>query len=152
MVLKTNYLIKDLDELNALSKNFLQELHGLNKEFKNIIVFFEAQMGSGKTTFIRQLVKNYNPQLKVSSPTFIGMHLYENDDLDFYHYDLYQVSLNLEEFEEILSQEKNKIIFFEWAENLDSKIKESFANNETKIITMTIETQEDESRAIVLKI
>lgn len=144
--MNTLYKIKDLDELDNLCAELKENISIKSKEFKNQVFFLEAQMGSGKTTFTRKLIQKFNDNLRVTSPTFTGMHLYEGLNFDFYHYDLYQVGLNLEEFEDILGDEKKKLIFFEWAENLNSDIKTSFISDDTLIQTIKIDVLENEER------
>jgi tRNA threonylcarbamoyladenosine biosynthesis protein TsaE len=148
--LNTLYKIKDLDELDNLCAELKKNILLKSKEFKNQVFFLEAQMGSGKTTFTRKLIQKFNNNLRVTSPTFTGMHLYEGLNFDFYHYDLYQVGLNLEEFEDILGDEKKKLIFFEWAENLDDEIKNTFTNPETLIQTIKINVLENEERVFTI--
>ena len=110
--MKTTFLIQNLNELEVLTQNLKKEILNFSSEFTNQIYLLEAQMGSGKTTFIRSLIQKFSTDIKVTSPTFTGMHLYTGIDFDFYHYDLYQVALNQEEFREILDSNINKIIFF----------------------------------------
>lgn len=140
--MKANYTVSGLKELDVLCDELHKTIILQSENFKNQIFFLEAEMGSGKTTFIRKLIREFNSEIKVTSPTFTGMHLYSGIEYDFYHYDLYQVGLNLEEFEDILEDKKNKLIFFEWAENLDIKIKNRFLNSETSIYTIKIDVNE----------
>ena len=144
------YTVKDLKELNTVCKELQEVILVTSKQFKNQIFFLEAQMGSGKTTFIRNLIQKFNKDLKATSPTFAGMHIYTGIDFDYYHYNLYQVGLNLEELQDILDDEKNKLIFFEWAENLEDQIKESLKSNETTIQTIKIDVLNNEERIFKL--
>jgi tRNA threonylcarbamoyladenosine biosynthesis protein TsaE len=148
--LNITYTVKDLKELNTVCKELQEVILVTSKQFKNQIFFLEAQMGSGKTTFIRNLIQKFNKDLKATSPTFAGMHIYTGIDFDYYHYDLYQVGLNLEELQDILDDEKNKLIFFEWAENLEDQIKESLKSNETTIQTIKIDVLNNEERIFKL--
>jgi tRNA threonylcarbamoyladenosine biosynthesis protein TsaE len=148
--LNITYTVKDLKELNTVCKELKEVILVTSKQFKNQIFFLEAQMGSGKTTFIRNLIQKFNKDLKATSPTFAGMHIYTGMEFDYYHYDLYQVGLNLEELQDILDDEKNKLIFFEWAENLEDQIKESLKSNETTIQTIKIDVLNNEERIFKL--
>ena len=139
-------IIKDLNALENLCLTIKKSILKNAKTFKNQIFFFEAGMGSGKTTFIRSLVNSFDKELKVASPTFTGAHLYRGQEFMFFHYDLYQVPLFLEEFYEILNMSETKIIFIEWAEKLDTSIKKQFATEDTKIEKITIEIEETEAR------
>jgi len=142
--LAEKFIVNDLNELNGFCQKIKTQI--LNSKLRNQIFFFEAQMGAGKTTFIRSLIKSFEKDMKVSSPTFTGMHLYKGKEFDFYHYDLYQVALSLEEFQDILEDEKDKVIFFEWAENLDAKTKAKFKNPNTDTQTLQIQVLDDDVR------
>lgn len=150
--MKTTFLIQNLDELEKLTQDFKKEILNFSSEFTNQIFLLQAQMGSGKTTFIRSLIQNFSQEIKVTSPTFTGMHLYTGIDFDFYHYDLYQVALNQEEFREILDSDINKVIFFEWSENLDDNTIKSFTDKQTIIKTINIDVLEDEVRRFEISI
>ena len=89
---------------------------------------------------------SFDESLRVTSPTFTGMHSYKGLDFDFYHYDLYQVELSLEEFADILNDDKNKIIIFEWAENLSEEIRKSFVSETFLLRSIGIDVLEDEVR------
>lgn len=136
--MSTNYKIENLTALDTFCKKLKEEISERSCNFKNQIFFLEAPMGSGKTTFTRNLIKHFNSKLKVSSPTFTGVYIYSGADFDYYHYDLYQVGLNLEELEDILNDEKKKLLFFEWAENLDEDIKKTFQDKDTFLQTIQI--------------
>ena len=149
--MQKTFTIKSLDELENLSSEIQALILEAKQNYTNQIFFLKAQMGSGKTTFIRSLVKKFNSDLRVTSPTFIGMHLYEDDEFDFYHYDLYQVAINIEEFMDILDNPKNKVILFEWSENLSEAIAESIKNTDSKLNSIDIEALENEDRVFTLK-
>ena len=137
------YYVNEYNDRNEEIKKYLAE--------KNYIQFLKSiEKTICKTTFTRKLIQKFNNNLRVTSPTFTGMHLYEGLNFDFYNYDLYQVGLNLEEFEDILGDEKKKLIFFEWAENLDDEIKNTFTNPETLIQTIKINVLENEERVFTI--
>ena len=150
--MKTTFLIQNLNELEVLTQDLKKEILNFSSEFTNQIYFLKASMGSGKTTFIRSLIQKFSTDIKVTSPTFTGMHLYTGIDFDFYHYDLYQVAPNQEEFREILDSNINKIIFFEWSENLDDNTIKSFTDKQSLIRTIKIEVLEDEVRRFEISI
>lgn len=80
------------------------------------IIWLVGDVGSGKTTFVRALLKAFGLSGEVSSPTFTLSHIYETKELDFYHYDLYRLSdLGLIEYElkEIIAQPR-AVLLVEW--------------------------------------
>jgi tRNA threonylcarbamoyl adenosine modification protein YjeE len=53
------------------------------------VIFFRGDLGSGKSTFIRSLLRRHfeNQDLIVRSPTYTYYQSYEN----IYHFDLYRI-------------------------------------------------------------
>ena len=137
----------NLDQILDLVTKLKLELVGE----KNIVVFFDAQMGAGKTTLIKAFIESFDDSFNVTSPTFIGMNSYKSSDLDFYHYDLYQVALNLEELDDILKEEKKKILFFEWSSELEENTKTFITNSNSKCFQVKINIPDDDSREFILQ-
>ncbi len=113
----TNFMnFKNIDE-NKLSY-IAQKLASLL--FKGSILLLYGDLGSGKTTFTRYLVKGLggNPY-QVSSPTFTIVNEYEAS-LRVYHVDLYRLSE--EEVEDFPLQEyfeAEGVCVVEWPEKLN---------------------------------
>lgn len=89
---------------------------------KGDIVFCEGEVGAGKTTLIRELVKAYGI-LGANSPTFAVHNEYKNNQVKIHHLDLYR----LESEEEIESagissflSDAEAVIWIEWASSLPS--------------------------------
>lgn len=122
--MQINFTNKKLEELESYCLSLKNKILEIFFQNKNVIFLLQTKMGSGKTTFIRKLVNVFDSKIKVTSPSFLGMNFYQSKDLEIYHYDLYQVPINLEEFEEILAKETNKFIFFEWAQNFPIDLEE----------------------------
>jgi len=78
------------------------------------VVLFDAPMGAGKTTFIRECVKALGARMAATSPTFSIINNYGEN---LYHIDLYRVesAAELENigFYEIVSGAG--FVFIEWA-------------------------------------
>jgi len=102
------------EKLEQFTKNQSQKIK------KGDIFFLFGEMGVGKTTFVKYLIKNL--QLKfnennteVTSPTFNIMNEYHIDDLTVKHYDLYRLKV-VDELNDLNLFEDNKdeIVFIEW--------------------------------------
>jgi tRNA threonylcarbamoyladenosine biosynthesis protein TsaE len=84
------------------------------------IVLLQGDLGAGKTTFVKGLVKGFkfSPQ-KVNSPTFVIMNYYKGK-LPIYHFDLYRLGSPKEidtlDFDEYFYGEGISLI--EWPERL----------------------------------
>src|SRR5262245_3474029 len=87
---------------------------------KGAIVCLHGDLGAGKTTFVKGMVKALGVEENaVTSPTFVLMNIYEGK-LPLYHFDLYRLE-NADDimqigYEEFLYGEGISVI--EWAERL----------------------------------
>jgi tRNA threonylcarbamoyladenosine biosynthesis protein TsaE len=99
---------------------------------------FYAPMGAGKTTLIKELVKELGSNDNVSSPTFglVNEYALESGELLGYHFDFYR--LNDEEeamdmgLDDYLASEG--WIFMEWPEKIPSLIPNDVQNIKIEII------------------
>lgn len=73
-----------LDEIEQVAEQIIDKL-----EYK--LVVFEAEMGSGKTTLIKSILKKLGSTDLVSSPTFSLVNEYETSGKPAYHFDFYRL-------------------------------------------------------------
>lgn len=80
-------------------------------------------MGAGKTTFVQGLAKGLGIKRRITSPTFIIVRSYGEEN--FYHIDLYRIESDKDieglGIEEIFKDSKN-IIAVEWPEKVEKLI------------------------------
>jgi tRNA threonylcarbamoyladenosine biosynthesis protein TsaE len=108
--MKINYT---LDEIDLVAKRLL-------KKFKNKVIIFNGQVGSGKTTLIRAIVNELGTYDKISSPTFSIVNEYKVRNGIVYHFDFYRINnhneaLDIGIFEYLNSENWN---FIEWADKI----------------------------------
>jgi tRNA threonylcarbamoyladenosine biosynthesis protein TsaE len=83
------------------------------------IIFLRGDVGSGKTTFMKTLLQELNPELEVVSPTYTYVNEYLINDKHIWHFDLYRIENN-EEITDLgiidyLTREDG-LAFIEWPE------------------------------------
>lgn len=105
------------------TRKIAQKLATFIKENNNFLIFYlKGNLGSGKTTLVREILKCLGWSSPVKSPTFSIMEEYIIDDIDIYHADLYRLK-TLNDFEMIGFEpnfRKRGVLFVEWPEILDS--------------------------------
>ena len=83
------------------------------------IVFLDGDLGTGKTTLVKEIIFALGVKEKVKSPTFTIIEPYELNNENIYHVDLYRIidptELEIIGLREYLN-ESNAIIFIEWPE------------------------------------
>ena len=123
--------------------NFAKKITPL---LKYKLVFLEGELGSGKTTLIKQFCKELGFKNQVTSPTFPLLNIYKNNEKNIYHADLYRLK-NIDEINELgfyEVMESNNWFFVEWPELLYAvidfpytKIKIKNVDDISRIVTLT---------------
>ncbi|MBM3418514.1 MAG: tRNA (adenosine(37)-N6)-threonylcarbamoyltransferase complex ATPase subunit type 1 TsaE [Bacteroidetes bacterium] len=107
--------------LEIENESFLKEAaEKLVSNFGKGIYAFKAEMGVGKTTFIRYILEYLGIDDFEGSPTYTIIHRYDGDD-PIYHIDCYRIEKEIEGFEIGLTELFNHSAYFfiEWPEKID---------------------------------
>ena len=116
--------IENVEEMEEFALEFVKSLK--KKKSKAILVFLYGELGAGKTTFTRGVLKALGVERNVTSPTFVLMKRYNLDNKDFntlYHVDAYRLKEGDEDVLGIKKLEKDpsNLIFIEWPERIYKK-------------------------------
>ncbi len=129
-----------LDEIEDVAKSLINKINDVN------IILLKGELGTGKTTLIKSILKNLGIEENITSPTFSIVNQYSTSDLLINHFDLYRVKslkeLDVIGFEEYLDNEG--ITFIEWPKIAMSKISYRYIEIYIKFI-------DEKSREITLK-
>jgi tRNA threonylcarbamoyladenosine biosynthesis protein TsaE len=81
------------------------------------VVFLEGELGAGKTTLVRGILRGLGWRGNVKSPTYTIVEPYELDGVNLYHFDLYRLA-DAEELDYLGLREMlgHGMLFFEWPE------------------------------------
>ncbi len=111
-----------LDEVHKVAKKVTQEIN-------SNIILLSGEVGAGKTTLIKEILKILQVNDNVNSPTFSIINEYLSDDKKtIYHIDLYRIK-NIDELHSIgffEYLESNNLCFIEWGNMIENKIKASY--------------------------
>jgi len=113
------------------------------ENLRSNIVLFEGEMGSGKTTLIKAMVKLLGAGDDANSPTFAIVNEYLAGKKKIYHFDLYRLN-SLEEaldfgMEEYLYDEES-YVFIEWADVIENILPDN--SQKIRIIVKDFQTRE----------
>jgi len=141
-----NIILYNEQELENFAKNFLQYIQNnfSNESIKYIAL--NGDLGTGKTTLVRNILRQLNYNGKVKSPTYAFLETYEVDNSfinKVHHFDIYRFKYpqmwNEYGFDEYL--EPDTLIFIEWPELAIQYLPKP-------IINLTIRIGLDEERII----
>ena len=131
-------IIKDLIGIDSVAKDFIDKI-GDNK-----IVSFNAEMGAGKTTFIKAICKVLGATDVATSPTFSIVNEYNTTENNtIYHFDFYR----LEQPEEALDfglyeyLDSGNYCFIEWPEMVGNLLPED-------ILEVSIKVNDNQERVV----
>ena len=117
----------------------LKEIHDASdfilKNIKSKTVIFDGDLGSGKTTLIKNISIKIGSKDNISSPTFPILNIYESNNEKIYHADLYRIDniLDLNEigFFDIINEKK--WIFIEWPKKIIKYFEYPYSHIKIKI-------------------
>ena len=130
-----------IDSFKLITKNNVEtEQLGYNfskKISKGDIITLNGNLGSGKTTFVKGVLKGLNYQYEVTSPTYTLINEY-NADYNIIHIDCYREKdvnrwLNIGLVDYFL---EDNILFIEWSKNIKSILPKDINNISFKIVSL----------------
>ncbi|MBR0333348.1 MAG: tRNA (adenosine(37)-N6)-threonylcarbamoyltransferase complex ATPase subunit type 1 TsaE [Bacteroidales bacterium] len=117
--MKTQYSLQEIDRVAA---DFVKIL----AESPSKVVAFYAEMGAGKTTFIKALCAQLGVNAEVNSPTFAIVNDYPSPNGSVFHFDYYRIK-SLSEAYDIGSEDyfySGCICLIEWPEKMEALLPE----------------------------
>lgn len=133
--MKIDYGINEVEQIAKLI---------LDKSKTKIFLFY-GNMGVGKTTLIKKIIKTLGSDDDVSSPTFSIVNEYKFNDEKIFHFDLYRINDIEEAFnfgiEDYLYSDN--WIFIEWPEKIEAILDENYDK-------ITLELDDDNNRILSL--
>ncbi len=104
--------------------------------YAGLVIALNGDLGAGKTTFVRSLIKNSGIDEIVPSPTFTLLNIHGSKP-KFYHFDLYRLN-SLEDIENIGGEElippPDGIALIEWADRIPEILPDKYLQINISII------------------
>ena len=146
------YTIKLDDNSNILLFNEKNEtvstLELLSEHEPHRVFAFDGVMGAGKTTFIKQMVKEMGSMDIVNSPTFAIVNVYDVEQPhkgEVYHFDCYRLK-DIREAIDFGAEEylySGNYCFIEWPEKIEALLPDD-------TVWVKIEPQENGERRLII--
>lgn len=136
-----SFHVKNVTELPAVAADIL-----CLAEEKKIFLFY-GDMGSGKTTFIKEIGCALGVAGELSSPTYSIVNEYKSASGKIYHFDLYRLE-NINQCLDIGMDEylySGHYCFIEWPEIAKALYPEN-------VVSIHIKTNEDKAREIIVSL
>ena len=124
------FILKSEDDTANFAIKFAAQIK------KGSIVTFRGDLGSGKTFFCRHIIKCLcGTDIKVVSPTFNLLQIYQAKNFEIYHFDLYRLK-HLEEIYELGIEEAlaGHVCLIEWPSIIDNILPQDTISIEMSII------------------
>ena len=113
-------IINDLKDTKNFAKKFAKILKG------GEVILLGGDLGAGKTTFTKAVLKCLGVKDEVTSPTFTIMRQYCGKKFKIYHFDMYRVTT----WDDLYSTGffdyiDNGVLVIEWSENIEGALPEN---------------------------
>ena len=116
--MKNKLTLSSLEDTKKLGQELAKKILKRKGEAA-FVVFLDGDLGTGKTTLVKEIIFALGVKEKVKSPTFTIIEPYELNNENIYHVDLYRIidptELEIIGLREYLNESK-AIIFIEWPE------------------------------------
>ena len=115
--MRKEYISKSEEDTINFASQFASKL-----QLGNIIIL-SGDLGAGKTKFTQGILKYFNLENEISSPTFTIVNEYTDSTIPIYHFDVYRLA-DIEEFYAIGGEEyfSKGICIVEWGEIIEEAL------------------------------
>ena len=119
------FIVKNISDLDEVSSKILK----FNNQYKKFAFF--GDMGVGKTTLIKFILKKLGVNDNVTSPTFSIINEYFSEKLgSIFHFDFYRIKNEKEAYDIGIDEYliSDNYCFIEWPNKINSFIDDNFVN------------------------
>jgi tRNA threonylcarbamoyladenosine biosynthesis protein TsaE len=138
------------EEQTVVAGEDFSKILAVKKIDRALVIFLEGDLGAGKTTFTKGIMRGLGHEGLVKSPTYNLIEIYETEQLKVFHFDLFRIK-DPYELEEIgireYLEEPSSACIFEWPINAKSLLPEP----DYQVNIEHLKETEPESRKITFK-
>ncbi len=116
--MQKSYILKDIYATHAIAQKVATSI------VPNFVITLTGNLGAGKTTFTREVLRALGVNGIIKSPTFTLVEPYQVNQLQILHFDLYRFNDPEEWFDAGFDEyfQDEPICFIEWAEKANALI------------------------------
>ncbi len=127
------YIVKSKEDTKKLAENIASNVN------KGTVITLTGTLGAGKTFFTECFINYFNKKENrtienVVSPTFNLVKVYNTDNFDIYHFDLYRLKNREEVFELGIEDAFENVALIEWPELILDFLPENTININIKLV------------------
>ena len=139
--MRKEYISKSEEDTINFASQYASKL-----QLGNIIIL-SGDLGAGKTKFTQGILKYFNLENEISSPTFTIVNEYTDSTIPIYHFDVYRLA-DIEEFYAIGGEEyfSKGICIIEWGELLENILPADYIK-----ITINKDLENENYRKIIVE-
>ena len=139
--MRKEYISKSEEDTINFASQFASKL-----QLGNIIIL-SGDLGAGKTKFTQGILKYFNLENEISSPTFTIVNEYTDSTIPIYQFDVYRLA-DIEEFYAIGGEEyfSKGICIIEWGELLENILPADYIK-----ITINKDLENENYRKIIVE-
>ncbi len=135
--------------IKTIISNSVQDTNKIAQEIANtlsgeVFVLLTGDLGAGKTTFTKALIKQFGVKENVSSPTFTILNQYQSKTNVINHMDAYRLDKQ-SDLEMFIEEFDNAINIIEWWTNIN------LALTNKKIVKIEIKKVNESAREFIIE-
>ena len=127
------YIVKSKEDTRKIAEDIASKIN------KGSVITLTGTLGAGKTFFTECFINYFNKKENrtienVVSPTFNLVKVYNTDNFDIYHFDLYRLKNREEVFELGIEDAFENVALIEWPELILDFLPENIININIKLV------------------
>lgn len=127
------YIVKSKKDTRKIAEDIA------SKTNKGSVITLNGTLGAGKTFFTECFINYFNKKENrtienVVSPTFNLVKVYNTNNFDIYHFDLYRLKNKEEVFELSIEDAFENVALIEWPELIEDFLPENVININIKLV------------------
>jgi L-threonylcarbamoyladenylate synthase len=148
---QNSIFVKNEDEMRSHGENFVKKNRAVITK-RGLVVLLNAELGAGKTQFVKGIAKELGIKEIVKSPTYSLVEEYDILNGKLVHIDTWRLT-NISEMKQLFIDKflrKGNVIAVEWSAGVEEYFSEMASRNRLKIIKIDINYIDANTRSLMI--